>query len=145
MTVLSSVIRMKQLAIGLHEQQLGLLRRQRQAWDRRLHTDRADLKRATALLWDQLATGRELHLHRLQGTRGQIDLASQRCADAEIRLHECDGAIEVLERTVRMALKEIEKLESLREENRAAEKMQEQQRQWLLLDEWVVNRRGERA
>jgi len=143
--MLPTMIREKQLLIAIRLQELGELRQQRDAGERELTARRAELERWRAQMESQLAAGQDLEVQQLQFARMQMAVLERHIREMDEALRQQDSVIDELEVQLGATRREREKLQTVFEERRQVERNLDQQREWLLLDEWVLNRGSKRA
>ncbi len=144
MALFNSIVRSKELALALHRQSLGDLLRQREQARYALNAGALrlkDMQRQLRVLLSQP----ELQVQHLGLARAQIDRAQQRVTVAQAQLREHERGVSAQELVVLKARKELEKLGELYAERMQLEADAKQQREWNLLDEWIVARHPERT
>lgn len=143
--MLSTMIREKQLLVAIRLQELGELRQRRDESSRELALLRGELERWQLQMENQLAAGQVLDVQQLQFAQMQMALLQRHIREGDEDLRQQDIAIAQLETTLSATRREREKLQVVLEERKQMERNLNQQREWLLLDEWVINRGSKRA
>lgn len=145
MRVLPVLIRQQTIAIAVLGQQLHALRHCQDAIAGELARAREESSAVQEYLRQQLGSGSELAVERLLLAQACLGEQQGRVGQLEARLALIDEQCAAADRQAAHAQKRLEKLEELalragRERREAAD-----QREWQVLDEWVLNAFGRTA
>lgn len=145
MKALPVLIRQQHIAIAVSAQTLNALRLRLDEIQSELERARAEGAAAQRYLLDQLDGRQEVAVTQLRLAHARLGAHHDLIMQLESRLTQISEQHEAARRLAAQAQKRLEKLEELAARARREQRESANQREWLALDEWVLNTMGRSA